>query len=194
MYNMNPFIDLRVGLFHSTGRRSDKSTSALASLTAIRQHSAAYNSWLLIQLNYLIIQDIILTKTRPRLSLDSCMEIKTVWTSSAHLYSYPALKMLPAWPHSAESWRLSTRLSGVKGTPVLLAESKLRCMYYLLCRCLWGTRGLKEVRVKSHQAHNEESVPSLQGTGRGRVIGVISVYAPATESEGSCQTPPGRSF
>lgn len=79
-------------------------------------------------------------------------------------------------------------------TPVLLAKSQLRCMYYLLCRCLWGTRGLKEVRVKSHQAHNEDSVPSRQGTGRVRVIGVISVYAPVTEPEGSCQTPPGRSF
>lgn len=78
MYNMTPFIDLRVGLFHSTGRRSDILISTVASVTAIRQPSAAYNSWLLIQLNYLIIQDIILTKTRPRLSLDSCMEIKTV--------------------------------------------------------------------------------------------------------------------
>lgn len=78
MYNMTPFIDLRVGLFHSTGRRSYISTSALATVTIIRKHSAAFNSWLLIQLNYLIIQDIIFTKTRPRVSLDSCMEIKTV--------------------------------------------------------------------------------------------------------------------
>lgn len=74
---------------------------------------------------------------------------------------------------------------------MLLAENKLRCTYYLLCCCLWGTRGLKEVCVKSHKAHNEEPVPVLQGTGRGRVSRVISVYAPATESEGSCQSPPG---
>jgi len=78
MYKLCPFIDLRVGLFHSTGRRSDLSTSTLATVTTIREHRAEYISWFLIQLNYLIIQDIIHTKTRPRLSLDSCMEIKTV--------------------------------------------------------------------------------------------------------------------
>jgi len=78
MYKLTPFIDLRVGLFHSTGRSSDLSTSTLATVTTIREHRAEYISWFLIQLNYLIIQDIIHTKTRPRLSLDSCMEIKTV--------------------------------------------------------------------------------------------------------------------
>ncbi len=69
----------------------DISTSKLVTVTALRQHSAAYNSWLLIQLNYLIIQDIIHTETRPRLGLSwPFYGDKTVWTSSAHLYSYPA--------------------------------------------------------------------------------------------------------